>query len=150
MAKVNIVLIPFKGGAESTIATASGEIEISFTSPSAALPLLDAGRLKALAVTTAKRASMMRSIPTINESGAPGYERANWFGIAAPGGTPTDIVVRLNNVIAKAISTPDIKESFNKQGAEPQSNAPEQFAALIRNEIAQNIKLIKLMGVTPE
>ncbi len=150
MSKLNVVLVPYKGGAESTIATASGEIEISFTSPAAALPLVDGRKLRALAVTTAKRASTMPSIPTINESGVPGYERANWFGIAAPAGTPRDIVARLNGAIIKGVAAPEIRDAFGKQGAEPQSNTPEQFATLIRGEIAQNIKLIKLTGVKPE
>ncbi len=147
MAEVNIAHVPFKGSADSAIATVAGQIEISFPSVVAVGPLLEARKLRALAVTSAKRASLMPSLPTINESGLTGYDRSTWFGVVAPTGVPKDIIARLNAVIGKVVNTPEIKTLLNNQGLEPQTNTPEQFAAFIRAQIVQNAKLIKLVGV---
>ena len=92
----------------------------------------------------------MPSLPTLDESGMPGYDRVGWWGVIAPAGVPKDIIAQLNATIAKAINTPEMKESLNKLGFEPHTSTPEQFAALIRTEIAQNIKLIKAVGVKAE
>jgi tripartite-type tricarboxylate transporter receptor subunit TctC len=151
MAKVNIVHVPYKGGsAESVIAAASGQVDMTFASITSALPLLGVGKLRPLAVTSTKRASLMPSIPTLDESGLPGYDYSGWYGVIAPAGVPSDIIAWLNAVIVKAVNTPEMKESFNKQGREPQTNEPEQFAALIRSELAQNAKLAKLAGLKAE
>ena len=150
MAKVSIVHVPYKGGAESVIANAAGEVDLNFASINTALPLLEAGKLRPLAVTSAKRSSLMPSIPTLDESGLPGYDRTGWWGVLAPAGVPKDIIAQLNAAIAKAVNTPEMKESLNKLGFEPQTSTPEQFAALIRSEIAQNATLIKTAGVKAE
>ncbi len=151
MAKVNIVHVPYKGGsAESIIAVAVGQIDISFPNITAALPLLEARKVRSLAVTSARRASLMPSIPTLDESGLPGYDRSTWYGLLAPAGVPKDIIAQLHAVIGKVVGTPGMKEAFNKQGAEPQTNTPEQFAALIRSELAQNASLVKLAGLKVE
>ncbi len=151
MAKVNIVHVPYKGGsAESVIAVAVGQIDISFPNIPAALPLLEARKVRSLAVTSARRASLMPSIPTLDESGLPGYDRSVWYGLLAPAGVPKDIIAQLHAVIGRIVNTPEMKEAFNKQGAEPQTNTPEQFAALIRNELAQNAGLVKLAGLKVE
>ena len=150
MAKVNTVNVPYKGGSESVIATAGGQVDMSFPTLMTAVPLINSGKLRALAVTSAKRASLTPSIPTLDESGLTGYDRTGWFGVLAPAGVPKDIIARLNGIIGKAINTPEMKESLTKQGFEPQTNTPEQFAALIRDEIAQTAKLIKLFGVKAE
>ena len=151
MAKVNIVHVPYKGGsAESVIAVAVGQIDISFPNITAALPLLEARKVRSLAVTSAKRASLMPSIPTLDESGLPGYDRSTWYGLLAPAGVPKVIIAQLHAVIDKVVNAPEMKESFNKQGAEPQTNTPEQFAALIRSELAQNASLVKLAGLKVE
>ena len=150
MAKVIMLHVPYKGAAESVVANASGEVDLNFTSINTALPLLKADRLRPLAVTSAKRSSSMPSLPTLDESGMPGYDRVGWWGVIAPAGVPKDIIAQLNATIAKAINTPEMKESLNKLGFEPHTSTPEQFAALIRTEIAQNIKLIKAVGVKAE
>ena len=123
---------------------------MSFPTLTTAVPLINAGKLRALAVTTAKRASLAPAIPTLDESGLKGYDRNGWFGVLAPGGVPKDIVGRLNAVIAKAVNTPEMKESLARQGFEPQTGTPEEFAALIRGEIATNKKLIRLAGIKAE
>ena len=150
MAGVNVVHVPYKGSADSAIATAAGQIEMSFPSVVALLPLQEAGKLRALAVTSAKRASLLPSIPTLNESGLAGYDRTTWWGVVAPTGVSKDIITRLHAVIGKVVNTAEMKASINRQGLEPQTNTPEQFAAFIHGEIAQNARLIKLAGAKTE
>lgn len=150
MAKVNIAHVPYKGSADSAIATAAGQIEMSFPSVVALLPLQEAGKLRGLAVTSAKRASLLPSMPTLSESGLAGYDRTTWWGVVAPTGVSRDIITRLHVVIGKVVNTPEMKASINRQGLEPQTNTPEQFAAFIHGEIAQNARLIKLAGAKAE
>jgi tripartite-type tricarboxylate transporter receptor subunit TctC len=150
MAKTNIVHVAYKGSAEYVVAVAAGEIDMSFSTLTAVLPLLKVDKLRALAVTSAKRASLTPSLPTLGESGLPGYDRSTWFGVLTPAGVPKDIIAQLNAVIGKIVNTPEMSEAFSQQGLEPQTGTPEQFAALIRSEIAQNARLIKLAGVKPE
>ena len=147
MAKVNIVEVAYKGAAEVIVATAAGQIEMSFPSMAASRSLLESGKLRPLAVTSGERSALLPSIPTLNESGLPGYDRTSWYGLVAPAGVPKEIVARLNAVISKAVSTPEMKESFNKQGLEPQTKSPEAFAALIHSEIVESAKLIQATGV---
>ena len=144
--RMNIVHVPYKSSADSALATASGQIDMGFPGLPGALPLLNVNKLRALAVTTAKRASLLPSTPTLDESVAPGYDRSGWYGVLAPAGVPKNVIARLNAVIVKLANSPEMKESLNKQGLDPLTNTPEQFAAFIKNEIAQNAKLIKLSG----
>lgn len=150
MAKVNILHVPYKGSADIVVAIAAGQIDMSFPSITIAQPLLDAGKLKALAITSAKRSSSVPSISTLDESGLPGFDRYAWYGVAAPAGVPKNIIARLNTEIGKVVNTPEMKKSFEKQGLEVQTNTPEQYAAFIRSEIAQNAKLVQMAGVKPE
>lgn len=148
MAKVHLVQVPYKGSPESATAIAAGEIDTSFSIITSVLPMLQAGRIRPIAVTSAKRASLIPSIPTIDESGLPGYDCSAWFGVVAPAGVPKNIIARLNEVIGK--TAPEMKESLNKQGIEVQTNTAEQFGAFIDREIAQNLKLIRSAGVKAE
>ncbi|MBI4189583.1 MAG: tripartite tricarboxylate transporter substrate binding protein [Betaproteobacteria bacterium] len=150
MAKVKLVHVPFKGGGESVIASASGQVDMNFPSVATATPLHGAGKLRALAVSSAKRSSLLPSIPTLDESGLPGYDLFCWWGVLAPAAVPKDIIAQLNAVIGKIVNTPEMKESINKQGMEPQTNSLEQFAAFMRNEMAQYAKLVKLAGLKIE
>jgi tripartite-type tricarboxylate transporter receptor subunit TctC len=148
MAKIKTVMVSYKGSTDSAVATASGQIDSSFSSITAVLPLLDSGRLRPLAVTGSKRSPLMPSTPTISESALPGYECLTWFGVVAPAGTPKDIIDRLHELIIKA--APGMAAQMSKQGLDVQTNTPEQFAAMIRREIDQNIKLIRAAGIKPE
>ena len=150
MGEVKMVHVPYKGGPENVIGIVSGQIESGYPSLAAAVPLLKIGRLRALAITSAKRSSLMPSIPTMSEAGLPGYDRRSWFGIAGPAGMPRDVITRLNAAIVKVVNTPEVQTAYNKLSVDPQTTTPEQFAAFIRNEIAQNIKLIKLSGAKAE
>jgi tripartite-type tricarboxylate transporter receptor subunit TctC len=150
MANVKIVHVPYKGSADSAIATASGQIEMSFPSVASVGPLLDAKKIRVIAVTGPKRASSLPNVPTISEAGLTGYDRSTWFGIIAPANVPKDIIARLNGAIVKAGATPEMKAALAKQGLDSETNTPEQFSALIHREIELNGKLAKLAGLKPE
>lgn len=150
MADVRMLHVPFKGPPEATTAVVSGELDVGFPSVTGALPFIATHRLKALAVSSARRASQMPNVPTLGEAGLAGYERAGWNGVLAPAATPKDIVARLHASIVKAVSAPDMKDAFFKQGLDIQTNTPEQFAAFMRRELAQNAKVVQFAGIKAE
>jgi tripartite-type tricarboxylate transporter receptor subunit TctC len=149
-AKVNIAHVPYKGTSDSVVATAAGQIDMSFNAVTGTLALLEARKLRPLALTSAKRTPLLPAIPTLAESGVPGYDRSTWYGVLAPSGVPKEVIARLNTVIAQTVNTPEMKDALNKQGFEPQTGTPEQFGALIQAAIAQDVKLIKASGVKAE
>ena len=146
-AKVKIVHIPYKGSGEAVIAAASGQAPVSFPSLAGAMPLLENGRLRPLAVTSLKRASSLPKVPTLDETLLKGFDYVAWYGVAVPTATPKDIVARLNSAIGKLVQLLDVKEAFNKQGFEAQASTPEEFAAIINREIEQTVKLIQITGL---
>jgi tripartite-type tricarboxylate transporter receptor subunit TctC len=152
MAKVEIVHVPYKGGLDNVVAVSSGEVDMVFASIPSVLPLIgsDTPKLKAIAVTSAKRASLMPQIPTLNESGLPGYNRSSWVGILAPAAASREIVTRVNAAIVQSVNAPGMKQAFVKQGLEPQTDTPAEFAAYIQNELQQNAKLIRFIGIAAE
>lgn len=150
MADVKITHVPYKGSADSAIATAAGQIEMSYPSVASVGPLMESGKIRVIAVTGPKRASALPSVPTISEAGLPGYERTTWFGVTAPAGVSKDIIARLNAAIVKVGASAEMKSMLNKQNLESENNTPEQFAALIHREIALNAKLIQAAGIKPE
>jgi len=149
-ANVKTVHVPFKGAADADMATASGQLQLSFTSPAGALPFLERGRIRPLAVTSATRLSLLPSVPTLDESGLPGFDYSAWYGVSAPAGVPKGVIMQLNTAIKKIVHTPEMKEILNKQGFEPRTSTPEEFAALIRREIEQTTKLIEQTGMKAE
>jgi tripartite-type tricarboxylate transporter receptor subunit TctC len=150
MAGLKLLHIPYKGAPEAATAVAAGQIDIGFPSVTAALPLLGAGKLKALAVSSARRSVLAPALPTLDEAGLPGYARAGWNGVLTPAGVPREIIARLNAAIVTVESTPELKEAFLRQGIEAQTGTPEQFAAFIRNELQQSAKLVKFAGIKRE
>lgn len=150
MAKLNIAHVPFKGGAENVTATAAGHIDMSFASIPSILPLYEARRVRAIAATMAQRTSAMPDLPTLAESGLPGYDRSSWQGVAAPAATPADIIARLNAAIVQAVQSPELKEAFRREGLEPRTTTPQEFAAQLRDELVKNAKLLKEIGLKPE
>lgn len=150
MAKLNVVHVPYKGGGDFVVALAAGQIDMVIVSIGAVTPFLPAGKLRALAVSSATRTSLMPAMPTINESGLPGYERSGWYGVFAPAGMPKTLVSQLNSAIGKAVNSPEMVEPFTRQGFEPKSGTPEQLGAFLDNEMAQNVKLVKLIGLKAE
>jgi tripartite-type tricarboxylate transporter receptor subunit TctC len=149
-AGVRISHVPFKGSADSAIATASGQIEISYPAVNALLPLMDAGKLRALAVTGMKRTAILPNVPTMNESGLTGYERTTWWCVVAPAATPKDVMAKLYAATLKTVTTPEYKAALNKQGFDLQTTTPEQFSAFLHDEIAQNSKIVRLSGAKTE
>jgi tripartite-type tricarboxylate transporter receptor subunit TctC len=150
MTGVNMLHVPYRGAPEATTAVIAGEVDVNFPSVTGALPFIKLGRLKALAVCSAKRASTLPSVPTLAESGLTGYERSGWNGVLAPAGVPKEIVARLNAAVVKAVNAPDMNEAFIKQGLEAQTGTPEQFTAFIRAQLEQNAKVVKFAGIKVE
>ena len=134
----------------SDLVVVSGELDIGFPSVTGALPFITTNRLKALAVSSARRAAQLPNVPTLGEAGLAGYERAGWNGVLAPAATPKDIIARLNTAIVKIVNAADIKDAFFKQGLDIQTNTPEQFATFIRRELEQNAKVVKFAGIRAE
>jgi tripartite-type tricarboxylate transporter receptor subunit TctC len=150
MAGVKMVHVPYKGVSEGVTATAQGQTDVIFASITAAKPLLEAKRVRPIAISTIKRTKLMPDMPTVDESGVPGYDRSGWYGVLAPAGVPKDVVARLNAAIAAAVNNPAMAEAFNRQGLEPGVMAPDEFAAFIRREVAQNIKVARDAGIPLE
>lgn len=143
-AKVNLTHVPYKGVAPAVTATVAGEVPILFASTPAVRPMVKAQRLRALAVTTAKRAAFMPELPTVAESGVPGYDVATWWGVLAPGKTPTNIVNRLNDEIRRILASDDAAAVIISNGAAPELHmTPERYNALLKTEIAAWKKIVQ-------
>ena len=150
MAGINIIHIPFKGSPAAVIGVIAGQIAMAFPNIPPALPHVRSGKLKALAVTTARRSGAVPDLPTIAESGLPGYEATAWFGVLAPAGTPLAIIAILNAAIVKSVHTRDMRERLAAEGAEAVGNSPGQFAQIIRSDIAKWATVVKASGAKPE
>ena len=146
MTGVDMQHVPYKGSGPATVDLLSGQVQMMFDNLPSAMPNIKSGKLKALAVTSAKRSPSLPDVPTIAEAGVPGYEAPSWFGILVPKGTPPEIVAKLNTDINKILAMPDTKKKFLEQGAEPAGGTPEQFAALINSEIPKWAKVVKASG----
>lgn len=142
--------VAYKGTAPAYVDLLSGATSLLFDNMVTALPQVKAGKLKAIAVSTAQRASQAPEVPTMAESGLPGYETGIWHGFLTTGGTPKPVIERLNKEIVKALSAPDVKEGFLQRGLNPVGSTPEQFEAFIRNEMAKWSKVIKDAGIKAE
>jgi tripartite-type tricarboxylate transporter receptor subunit TctC len=143
MAGVDMVHVPYKGLSPALTDLLAGEVQLMFSSVVAILPHIKAGRLRGLAVTGAKRLPSMADLPTVAESGFPGYEASSWYGILAPAGTPREVVLKLNAELNRALAQPEVRASLVAEGAEPVGGSPEQFAAHIRGEKERLGKLIR-------
>ncbi len=150
LANIKTAHIPYKGVSQGVVGVAAGEADMIFASVTAAQALIDAGRLRPIAISTAKRSALMPNMPTLHESGVAGYDRTGWYGIMGPANLPPDVVARLNSAIVKAVNTPETKTAFFKQGLEAETNSPEQFTEMIRREVDQNIKLARAAGIKAE
>ena len=144
LGKVEITHVPFKGGAPALTALISGEVDLSYENSLVVTPHVRAGKVKALAVTGLKRSQLMPELPTIAESGLPGYNASGWYGLFVPAATPKPIVARLNQEAVKALRMPDVVKTLSSQGAEPVGNSPEEFASFVRAEIEKWANLVKV------
>lgn len=150
MAGVQIVHVPYKGGSPAMTAVMGGEVALMFPTTPLALPHIKAGKVRALAVTSAKRAQAAPDLPTIAEAGLPGYEMSGWLGVLAPAGTPRVIVTRLNTALIAILNLADTKTSLANHGLEVSFGKPEQFGERIRSEIAKWSRLAKEAGIRAE
>ena len=135
MAGVNLAHVPYRGASYATTSVLSGETIFMFDNIVTTLPLAKAGKLHALAVTTAKRSRVADGIPTLAQAGVPGYDANAWFGVFAPAGTPDAVIARLQSEISKIVKIPEIRDRFLALGGEPVGSTPEQFAAFYRTEV---------------
>jgi tripartite-type tricarboxylate transporter receptor subunit TctC len=149
MARVDILHVPYKGSGQAMADLVGGQVGIAFDQITSSLPQVQAGKLRALAVTSAKRFPSVPNLPSVAEAGVPGYESVSWNGLAAPANTPREIVSRIQGEVAAALRTADIKDRFFKDGIEPIASTPEQFAAHIRSERAKWEKVIESARIQP-
>jgi tripartite-type tricarboxylate transporter receptor subunit TctC len=150
MAGIDMLHVPYKGTGQALTDLLAGQIDVMFAPAQTVMPQVQAGRLNALAVTSAKRASTLPDLPTAAESGLPGYEAIGWFGLLAPVATPKSVVAKLGADANAALAEPEVRQKMLLLGAEPSGGTPEQFAAFIRNDMAKWSKLMKERGIAPE
>lgn len=150
LAKVDMVAVQYKGAGDSTRAVVSGEVGMLFTATGAALPMVKAGRLRILGVTSRQRSALLPDVPTIAEQGLPGYDYLGWYGVLAPARIPKDVLGKLHAEMARVVKSPEVVERFAQFGYEPLGNTPEEFTALVVSEMAKWGKLLRAIGVQPE
>ncbi len=150
MAGVTLTHVPYKGLGPGLLDLMAGRLHTVFSTAPSALPHVKTGRLRALAVTSGARSNLVPQLPTVAESGVPGYDAATWYGIIAPAGTPRAVIARLNNEITTVLGVAEFCEQLMNAGADPAPNTPDQFATLIQSEIAKWAKVIKLSGAKAE
>lgn len=146
-AGTRITHVPYKGGGPAMVDLLAGNINLIFATAASSITFIKAGRIRALAVTTAKRSALAPELPTVAEAGLPGFEANNWNGVVVPAKTPRPIINRLNKVFAAALTTPDIKDFLFKQGLDPAPGTPEEFRDYIKSETAKWAKVIKAAGI---
>ncbi|MGB9148908.1 MAG: tripartite tricarboxylate transporter substrate binding protein [Burkholderiales bacterium] len=148
MAKVDLQHVPYKGGGPMMNDLIGGQISVAFETAASATPQIKGGKIKALAITTAKRSATMPDLPTVAESGLPGYDVVTWYGMLAPAATPKDIVSRMNTEVLKILQTPEFKQRLTDISSEPGDTTPEKFADLIRSDTVKWAKVVKESGAT--
>ena len=146
MAGIDMQHIPYKGSPPALQDVVGGQVTMTFDNITTAWPLAKAGKLRALAVTTAKRSPIAPDVPTLAESGLAGYEVGSWQGVFAPAGTPPEVVRRLNTEIVKIINMPDVRAKLEALGAEPVGNSSDEFASIVKSEVAKWAKVVKQSG----
>jgi tripartite-type tricarboxylate transporter receptor subunit TctC len=145
-----IAHIPYRGAAPAAVALLAGETQISFSTPTNALPHVKTGKLKVLAVSTARRSHFAPDVPTLQELGFGGIDYSSWTGLLAPAGTPKEVIDRLHRAVVKAVNSKDTEEKFDVQGMEGVGSSPEEFAKFLVLDVARTSKIIKDNGIQPE
>jgi tripartite-type tricarboxylate transporter receptor subunit TctC len=149
MAGVRFTHIPYKGAGAAAVDLIAGQIQILFTTTVNALQHSRQGRVRALAVTTAKRSSALPDLPTVSEAGVPGYESMSWYGLVAPAGTSQEVIVRMNREIAAVVRLPEIQARFLADGVQAESASPAQFADLIKTEMTRIAQIVRSANIQP-
>jgi len=150
LAKVDIVHIPYKGDTPAFVDLLAGQVDMMITVVQSTLVHIEAGKLRPLAVTGNHRTASLPKVPTMQEAGLAGYELTSWFGVMGPANLPRDVLERLNGAIVRAIAQKDVQEKFTAGGSEPESSTPEQFAQLIRDDVAKFARIVKSAGIVPQ
>jgi tripartite-type tricarboxylate transporter receptor subunit TctC len=143
MAHVNMIHVAYKGSSPAITDLLGGHVLLMFDNMPSALPHAKAGKLRGIAVSTARRSPVMPDVPTVAESGLPGFEVSVWFAVLAPAATPREIVERLNGILVKALQSPDVRERLSTQGAEPIGGTPADFTAVMKRDLAKWAKVVK-------
>ena len=146
LAHINLVHVPYKGNAAALTALVAGESQLMFSNLLTSMPHVRTGRLRVLAVSTAKRSAQVPDLPTIAESGVPGYDVTPWYGILGPAQLPPAIVAKWNREVARIIALPEMSERFNAQGIDLASSTPDAFARLIKAEVPRWRKIVQDSG----
>jgi len=146
MAKVQMTNVPYKGSGPAAMDAVGGQLDLAMVDVASAINQVKAGRLKAIAVTSARRVSVAPDVPTLAEAGLSGYEATGWFGVVMPAGTPADIIGRMNGELVAALKRGEIRERVIAAGAEPSPSTPAEFGALIRSEIVKWAEVVKASG----
>jgi tripartite-type tricarboxylate transporter receptor subunit TctC len=150
MAGLKMIHVPYKGSGQGVIDLLAGHVTVMTPSILTALGFVKNKRLRALGVTSARRAGGAPEIPTLAEAGVPGYEAVQWFGVLAPAGTPRPIITRLHNEVVRTLQSAEVKQRLVSDGADPVGSAPDEFAAFLRSETAKWAKVVKDIGIQPE
>ena len=149
-AGIDMIHVPYKGASQATTDLVGGQIQVMIGPAVSIMPLARAGNVRALAVPSRKRSALAPDLPTMIESGVPDFEVTSWYGLAAPAGTPKDVVMKLNTVTNGALASPDLVEQFRLQGYEPLGGTPEDLNALIKTDTARWTKIIRDAGIEPQ
>jgi len=147
MTKTDMLHVPFKGSALITTAAISGEVDVVFSDMAVILPHVQSGRLRALAVTGPKPTPLVPGVPTVAESGVPGFNMTSWWGMFGPAGVPRPIVTRLNTELTRILKLPEVQKTFATLGVDAATSTPEELAALIKSEVPKYAKLIQEIGI---
>lgn len=150
MAKVDMLHVPYKGSGPAVTDLIGGQVDYMFDSVTSAMPHIQSGKLRAIAVTTTRRSASLPAVPTIAEAGLPGYELSPWFAVYMPAGTPTAVVAKVNGALLDAMRTPEARARFAAIGAEPIGSTPEQLAAHLDSEMAKWGNIIQSRGIRAE
>ncbi len=146
MANIQMTHVPYRGTAAAVTDTISGQVQVIFDTLPSAMPFIKSGQLKALAVTSLQRDPSLPNLPTLAESGLPGYEVGSWYGLLAPAGTPPVIIDKLSKLVAQLVHRPDIKQKLLERGAAPIGNTPAEFASYISNELKKWAPIVRASG----
>ncbi len=150
MANVKMLEVPYKSSAQMTTDVIAGHIDLMFLNPAAVLPHVKAGALRAIAITSPTRQPYVPDLPTVTESGVPGFEVSSWYGLFAPAGTPASVIAKVNADLHKIMAQPEVREQFISRGDEPFAGTPEQAANYLKSEIAKWNKVIKSASIKAE
>jgi tripartite-type tricarboxylate transporter receptor subunit TctC len=150
MAGVKLLHVPYKGGGPAMSDLVGGQVNLIFATTASAIPHLKSGRIKGIAVTTAKRSALLPDLPTVSEAGLAGFDANNWYGLVVPAKTPRAIIDQLNAEVTKILAMPEVKTILFNQGLDPAPGTPEQFGAYIKSERVKWARVIKESGAKAE